>query len=434
MNALNDLELTRFFFALVLLVLFSHTFGFLFNRFKLPRVIGEIFGGFLLGPTVLGHFFPSAHVWIFSAFESEGKLISLISWLGLILLMFVSGFEIEKSLNRDDKVMVSVLIIGSTLLPFIAGWIAPSVYDFTPYLGVKNNMTALQLVIAIATAITSIPVISRIFMDLGVMDTVFARVVLSVATIHDILLWVVLAIATGLVSAESPSVLHILSTILITIVFFAFALFLMPRVVKFLIRSRYNLLLRSSPSAYILFVCFLFAAIASFLSVNVVFGALLAGIIIGMMPRKFLRPAKNSIKDISLALFVPLYFAIVGLKLDFIHNFEPLFFLWFLAFTTLFQLLGTVISARLIKKDWLSSFNLGVAMSTRGGPGIVLATVTYNLGIINEAFFLTLVLIAIATSLFAGAWFRYVLSKGWHLLEESHQTYTDGLEVTTPAA
>ncbi len=79
MNSLNDTKLTRFFFAVVLLLLFSHTFGFLFNKLKLPRVIGEIFGGFLLGPTSLGYLFPMAHTWLFSAFEFEGKLISLMS-------------------------------------------------------------------------------------------------------------------------------------------------------------------------------------------------------------------------------------------------------------------------------------------------------------------------------------------------------------------
>jgi Kef-type K+ transport system membrane component KefB len=201
-----------------------------------------------------------------------------------------------------------------------------------------------------------------------------------------------------------------------TIAFFLLSLFVLPRIVKVLIRSRYNFLLRSSPLGYVLVVCFLFAAVASLLSVNVVFGALLAGVVVGMMPRKFLKAAKTSIKDVALALFIPLYFAIVGLKLDFIHSFKPFFFLWFVLFTTAFQFLGTMLSARLIRRDWLSSVNLSVAMSTRGGPGIVLATIAFETGIINESFFLTLVLIAIVTSLFAGIWFRYVLNKGWRLL------------------
>jgi Kef-type K+ transport system membrane component KefB len=77
-----------------------------------------------------------------------------------------------------------------------------------------------------------------------------------------------------------------------------------------------------------------------------------------------------------------------------------------------------VAAARIARQDWLSSFNLGVAMNTRGGPGIVLATIAFDLGIINEAFFSTLVLIAIVTSIAAGYWLRIVLSKGWNLLSK----------------
>ena len=79
---------------------------------------------------------------------------------------------------------------------------------------------------------------------------------------------------------------------------------------------------------------------------------------------------------------------------------------------------GTILATRLIKLDWLSSFNFGMAMNARGGPGIVLATVAYDLGIINEPFFVALVLIAITTSLGAGVWFRVALDKGYPLIKE----------------
>jgi Kef-type K+ transport system membrane component KefB len=85
-------------------------------------------------------------------------------------------------------------------------------------------------------------------------------------------------------------------------------------------------------------------------------------------------------------------------------------------FATTFAVLGTLFALRLAREDWLSSFNIAVAMNARGGPLIVLATVTFELGIINQTFFVTLVLIALATSLLAGSWFRYVISKGWPLL------------------
>lgn len=414
---LSNLELTRFFFAVVLLLVFSHFFGYAFHKYKLPKVIGEIFGGFLLGPTVLGHFFPQAHYWLFSAFAGEGKLISLIYWFGLILLMFVSGFEIQKRYSGEDKRIVGAVIFGATVIPFLAGWIAPYIYDFSGYLGPKNNMLALQIVIAVAVAVTSIPVISKIFIDLNILHSRFAKVVLAAATIQDIILWIALAIATGLVSAAAISFTGIASSVLITIAFFILTIAIMPKAVHFGNTLKYNLLIKSSAAGYVLFICFLFSALASILNVNIVFGAFLAGIVIGLMPNEKFEREKNHIKEIGLAFFIPVYFAIVGLKLDLIRHLDLGFLLWFLLFSSGFEISGTMIAAKIIKKDWLSSLNLGVAMNTRGGPGIVLATVVFDLGIINETFFVALVLAAIITSLIAGYWFRYVLSKGWELLK-----------------
>ncbi|MEJ2557356.1 MAG: cation:proton antiporter, partial [Anaerolineae bacterium] len=399
------------------LLISGHFFGYLFHRLTLPRVIGEIFGGLLLGPTVLGYFSPQAHHWIFNAFEAEGKLLSIVYWFGLVLLMFISGFELQKSFDKEDRKLISVTLLGATVIPFLAGWLAPSFYDFSPYLGSKSNMPALTLIIAIAVAVTSIPVISKIFLDLGIINTRFAKIILATATIQDVLLWVALAIATGLVNTDSFSLSKIVTTVSITIGFFGLALFVMPKLIRFSSNLRYNLLIKSSASGYVLLICFLFSAVANVLEVNIVFGAFLAGIVIGAMPRDQFGKAKEHIKDISLAFFIPIYFAIVGLKIDLIYHFDMLFFLRFLLFATAVAAIGTLTALKLAKQDWLSSFNISVAMNTRGGPGIVLATVAFDLGIINQTFFVTLVLIAIVTSLLAGYWFRSVISKGWPLLD-----------------
>jgi Kef-type K+ transport system membrane component KefB len=148
-----------------------------------------------------------------------------------------------------------------------------------------------------------------------------------------------------------------------------------------------------------------------------VFGAFLAGIVVGAMPRDQFDKAKEHIKDISLAFFIPIYFAVIGLKLDLIYHFDFLFFLGFLLFATAVQAMGTLLALKLVKQDWLSSINIAVAMNARGGPGIVLATIAFDLGIINQTLFVTLILTALVTSLTAGAWFRYILSKGWPLLK-----------------
>src|SRR5437016_8951372 len=134
---LSSLELTRFFFAMVLLLFTAHSFGFLFYEAKLPRVIGEIFGGLLLGPTFLGHFASGAETWVFSAFPSEGALISVISYFGLVLLMFISGFEVQRSFSKQDRRIAISFLLGATVVPFIIGMLLPYFYSFTPYSGPK---------------------------------------------------------------------------------------------------------------------------------------------------------------------------------------------------------------------------------------------------------------------------------------------------------
>ena len=136
-----------------------------------------------------------------------------------------------------------------------------------------------------------------------------------------------------------------------------------------------------------------------------------------MMPEVRFEKERAHIKEIALSFFIPLYFAIVGSKIDLIHYFDIKLFLGFLLFATISGTVGTLIGARVVIRDWLSSINLAVAMNTRGAVGIVLATIALDFGIINETFFVTLVLVAIATSLLAGYWLRYVLSRGWELFK-----------------
>ncbi len=418
-TTLSNTELTRIFFAIVLLLITAHGLGYIFRHFKLPKVIGEILAGLLFGPTILGYFFPQASQWIFHAFEAEGKVLSLIYWIGLVMLMFIAGFETQHTFNKEDKKIITYILIGSTVIPFIAGWFIPSLFDFTTYLGPAQNPLAFKIIIAIAIAVTSIPVISKIFLDLNIIHTRFAKLIISIATIEDVLLWIVLAIATGIVTNQNPSYSSILTTIIITIAFFLIGLKVIPKLLHKTNSSKYNLLLRSSISGYLLFICFFFAALASILNVNIVFGALLAGIIISTLPAEKFDPVKNYIKDISQGFFIPIYFALVGIKLDLIHHFNPLFFLGFLLFATLCKILGTLIAAKLLKKDNLTSLNFAIAMNTRGGPGIVVATIAFDLGIINETFFVTLILIAIVTSLFAGYWFKKIITANKPLMTEN---------------
>src|SRR2546421_8627190 len=227
--SLSDVEVTRLLVAIVGLLGLAHFMGSVFGRLRMPRVIGEIAGGLVLGPTLLGAIAPGAYTWAFPAFPEEGKLLAMASEFGVVLLMFMSGMEIKARFAREDRKVAFPLLAGATLLPFLLGVAAPRVFNFKPYLGPNGNISSLTIIIGIAVAITSIPVISKILLDLGIMHTRFARICLTVATVEDIALWGLLAVAISLSKSAHPSMYTLIKTPVVTIVFFAAAMVALPR-------------------------------------------------------------------------------------------------------------------------------------------------------------------------------------------------------------
>lgn len=414
--SLTEVEITRFFFAMVALMGMAHFVGSLFVRMKMPRVIGEIAGGLILGPTVLGAIAPGAYEWIFKGFAGEDKLLAMASEFGLVLLMFMSGMEIKARFAREDRKVAFPLLAGATLLPFIVGTAAPRVFDFKSYMGPNGNLSSLTIIIGIAVAITSIPVISKIFIDLGIMHTRFARICLTVATVEDIALWGLLAVAISLSKSADPSVYDVVKTPVVTLIFFLVAMMVIPRLLNGLCRTPARNVVENRPVRLALLTCFGMVAVSELLGVKEMFGALLAGMAITRLPSDVVEVVRTKVKAFALVFFTPIYFAIVGLKLDLLKSFDPAFFLGFFLFCCVVKSLATAAAGRFTTGDWLSTANLAAALNTRGGPGIVLASVAFDAGIIDERFFITMVLTAVVTSLVAGVWFRYVLSQGWPLL------------------
>jgi Kef-type K+ transport system membrane component KefB len=406
-------EAARFLLALLALLTFAQIGGLLFVRLKMPRVVGEITGGLLLGPTGLGALAPEVHAWFYRTTQP----LSLIYWLGLVALMFISGFEVQKSVTRGDRKMVIALLLGATAIPCLAGWLAPSFYDFSPYMGHESNAFAFQIVVAISVAVTSIPVISRIFLDLKIMDGRFAKIVLATATIQDVLLWIALAVATGMVGTRSLLPLQVTASILIALSVFIVVLLIIPSLARKLGSAAIKFDPRSPLHTVSLAV--LLTVAAGFLNVNLALAAFLAGVVMGICPQNKAHPAYGPVRKLAIRFLIPVYFGMVGLKLDLIRQLDVTFLLGFLAFTSALEISASMLAIRFLGKDWLTSLNFGVAMNTRGGPGIILATIAFEAGIINEVFFLTLVATAVVTSLVTGSWLRFVLATGRPLLNES---------------
>ena len=419
---MTEIELSRLFFAVFVLLVAALGSGYVFDRLGMPRVIGEITGGLLLGPSVLGWVLPGAHGWLFAAEPGQKKALEILYWIGLVLLMFTSGFRIQRNLSPQDRRTIAVVLFGATIPPFFLGFAAPAVLDMRAFMGEAAHLLSFQIVVGIAVSVTSIPVISKIFLDLGIMETRFAKIVLGCATFQDLALWAALAVATGLAAAPDAGgaqvpVWSLIRHGALTTGFIGLSFWLAPSALPAASGYRFNLISRASPTGYTLAICFLFAAVASILGVNAIFGAFIAGIAVGALPEAKFGEVKARIAEVSLAFFVPIYFAIVGLKIDLPRFFDPAFTFWFILLSTMAEFLCTMAAAKWVGRSTLTSINLGMAMNTRGGPGIVLASVAYGYGVINGPFFAALVTAAVITSLISGAWFRYVLRRGLRLYD-----------------
>lgn len=423
---------------LVVLLGAAHLLGYLFVRMRQPRVVGEILAGVLLGPSVFGHFFPDSSM--VQAFSSAGASHAIVANqsalgflfnLGLLLLMFVSGAETKGLFRKDDRRELTFLGLIGTGLPFVMALI---VFPFVPrslMIGKAGQSTSLLLVVGIATAVTSIPVISRILRDLGILQTRFARLVLGVAVCEDIFLWAVLAIAVSLAKDGSvPGTVIALHTVQ-TLTYLAIGLFIMPSVLGWLNRSKWNPFAVTSPIAYICLVLLSYAAIATVLDVSLVFAAFLAGFGLAKSTDSF-HQAFDTVSKTAFAIFIPIYFALVGSKLDLSRYFSFKLLIGFLTAACVVKLLSAGLGSRLAGFSWSDSLNLSVALNARGGPGIVLASVAFEAGIVNSSFYTTLVLVALVTSQLAGAWLDLVLRKGWPLLSESKVSTPDSRPVEAP--
>jgi K+:H+ antiporter len=424
---MSNQELGSVMVAMLLLLLGATLLGQLFTRLHQPKVVGEILAGILLGPTLLGQVAPGAAGSIFgtSAGDPSSVVLGFIYHLGLLMLMFVSGFSIRHVLSKENRAPTAwILGVGAPLRFFLALGVC-FLLPLGAFIGTANSRPALAMVFAIAAAVTSIPVISRIFYDLGILHTRFASLMLGAAVFEDIMLWGVLSIATAMASAtlsatQGALVQTILTHVAVNLAYVLAALLLMPAVLRRLGRARRNVLAREAPIAWVMTILLGYVAVASLLDVSLIFGAFLAGFgIVGGMrrtERQRYRPALDAIEHVAVAVFIPLYFAIVGYRLDLRTSLDPVVLVGFLVGTSLIVALSVGLAARLAGFRGLDLANLALTCNARGGPGIVLASAAFDAGIINATFFTTLVLTAVLTSQVCGLWLDHVMRRGLPLL------------------
>jgi Kef-type K+ transport system membrane component KefB len=428
----SNSDLTSILLILLLLVGLAQLLGWVFVRLRQPKVVGEILAGVVLGPAVAGRL-PFASR-LTEVVQHDADVLSFVYWLGLLLLMFLSGAETQQLFGREERREVGWLTIVGTGIPFVLGLLLGPWLIRPALAGPNGNRISLTIILAVGAAVTSVPVVSKIFADLRILHTRFARLVLGVAVLEDIALWLALALATALAGKTAFNSRQVSYHLITTIGFFALGLTVVPRVMKKINKLKFNVLVQQSPVAYALAVLLGYCVVAGALDVSLVFAAFLAGFAVVHKKRRLFSEALDAIGKVSFAFFVPAYFAIVGLKLDLVRGWSLPMTAAFLIGSCAVKMLSVALAGKFAGFAAGDLVNLAVTTNSRGGPGIVLASVAFDAGIISARFYTTLVVAAIVTSQIAGAWLEHVLRMGWPLLRPSAAGMEAGANEETPSA
>jgi Kef-type K+ transport system membrane component KefB len=378
------------------ILLAADVFGWIFQRIGQPRVVGEMTAGIFLGPSLFGRFLPDAFSFVFP--PSSMPAITVLSQLGLLLFMFVVGLEVD--LNRILKQRRSVVLISnvSILLPLALGvGLARSLYP--QFAGGQVAFIPFALFMGTAMSVTAFPVLARILKERNLMGTGLGSMAISCAAIDDISAWLLLAVLTAIVHS-GQSWHHFAVTLLLLVIFVAVMLVPVRRAASFW-QSRYQ---KSGVGTQFISSLVLFLLGASWtterLGVHALFGAFMAGLV---MPRseRMIEDVVERIESLSLALLLPLFFALTGLRtrIDLLTDKS----MWgyaaaIIATAVVGKLAGAAFTARATGMNWKDSFGLGVLMNTRGLVELVILNAGLDLGILSPALFTMMVLMALTTT------------------------------------
>lgn len=389
---------------ILVVLFFARAGGHFARRAGMPRVIGELLAGVALGPSLLGQVWPGGFSWLFPASERQAGLLLGLAWVGIVFLLGMTGAEVDLSTIKRQGRAATLVTIGSLGLPLAVGALVGSILpEF--FLGAGAERSVFLMFFAVAFAISSLPVAARILADLGLIDRPFAQVALGVATINDIVGWLLLGVVVGIAESGAfelaPLVTAIVAVVVTGLVVVRFGSAALDRVLT-AVEER-----DGGPAAEITLVVLTLVAVGTItqaVGIEVVIGAFIAGIAIGGS-RLAHSTGFKSMEWMTNGIFAPLFFAVAGVRVDLTHLADPEVALWAVVVTlaaTVAKVLGSYIGGRAGGVDRRDALGLGASLNARGALEIVVATVGLSLGVIDNRAYTVIVVMALVTTALTG--------------------------------
>ena len=381
---------------IIAVLLMVRLFGFLFKHIGQPGVIGEIVAGIVLGPSVLGYFFPDVFQALFPP-ESLTNL-ELLSQVGLVLFMFVIGMELDFSVLKNKINETLVISHAGILVPFFLGIVA-SYWIYEEYAAAQTAFLPFALFIGISMSITAFPVLARIIQERNMTKTSLGTLAIASAPNDDVTAWCLLAVVIAIAKAGTfASALYAIGlTALYIIIMFMVVRPFLKKVGEVYANQE---VINKTFVALILLILIISSTLTEIIGIHALFGAFMAGVV---MPPSigFRKVMMEKVEDIALVFFLPLFFAFTGLRTEIgLINSPALWGVCLLLITVAVagKLGGCAVAARLVGESWKDSFTIGTLMNTRGLMELVALNIGYEMGVLPPSIFVILVIMALVTT------------------------------------
>lgn len=413
------------FLTLLVVIAVARFFGFVFRSMNQPSVMGEVLGGIILGPSVLGYFFPG---YMSVVFHADAMIfLKHIAETGIVLYLFVMGLEID--LHRLKKSARSAVAISqaSIALPFVLGiGLASQIY--TGYAPAGVGQLEFSLFVGVSLSITAFPVLARILMDSNLHKTQLGDLALTCAAIDDISAWCLVAVVTGIMKSSLSGAgwtigLTVLYILCMVLVIRPYVEKLIPRLEKTVERIPQALL------AFAILGALGSAALTDLIGIHAFFGAFLFGAII---PHDSLlaRDITEKLQDFVAILFLPAFFALTGVKtqlglLSSAHDWMICIGITVLAILGKFG--GAFAGAKISGSSTHEATTLGILMNTRGLVELIVLNIGLSVGVLTPTLFTMLVIMAIVTTFMTGPLLKLVQEPKIEHLCTKNQNISNGI-------
>ena len=381
---------------IIVILITCRLFGWLFAKMQQPTVIGEIVAGIVLGPSVLGHLLPSVSAFLFPLDSLQN--INMLSQFGLILFMFAIGMELNITEVRQKLKETILISHTSTIFPFFLGMVT-AYFLYNKYAYESTPFLSFALFVSIALSITAFPVLARIIQEKGLTKAHLGTISLASAANGDITAWCLLAVVVAI--AQAGSMLSAIYNIGFSFIY----LLLMFTVIRPFLRMIGHIyhnkeVVDKGLVAFMFLLLIVSSYLTEILGLHALFGAFVVGVV---MPDniKFRKIMTEKVEDVSLALFLPLFFVSTGLRTEIgLLNSPELWYMCgiFILVAIIGKFGGSLVAARFVGETWKDSLYIGALMNTRGLMELVVLTIGYDMKILTPPIFVMLVLMTLVTT------------------------------------